>query len=542
MQSQTIKWKLILLSGSLMVTIALVGMISFYGNLRLSSLLRSAGSTYLPAVRLMGEIDMYHDGLRGIVYNSIVASTEGTDQERTEMSEEVTAMSSNLGKLMKELLELEISEKSLSLIKLSEPEIENYVKEAQEIVALASKKQTSKALNKISDFKKAFHQLEEKLNKLSSALEDEGMEKKAEGALFSQKMTMLNLVLIIVGLAGGALVSFFVSRSLIRQLEQIVTQLTKTSGGLSHAFQALDSSAAHLASATSTQVSSLQATSSALTEISSMVSSTSSNASLAADSISQSKAKAQEGQMAIQSLLKSVQDFTQTNQKLFDQMSQSNQQLTEISSVIEKIDSKTKVIHEIVFQTKLLSFNASVEAARAGEHGKGFSVVAEEVGNLARMSGGAALEISNLLSESVTRVNDIVSTSEKKVEELLKVARERIQANESVARNCNTILSDLFSNIENIAKLSTEIAAATREQSTGVDEISKAVDQLDSVSLSVREASTSLTASADELKENSQATEDLVKRLVGLIGGASRNSKVENPSPGVSENETQIAS
>ena len=74
--------------------------------------------------------------------------------------------------------------------------------------------------------------------------------------------------------------------------------------------------------------------------------------------------------------------------------------------LISEIGNKTKVINDIVFQTKLLSFNASVEAARAGEHGKGFSVVAEEVGNLAHMSGNSAKEITQLLESSINRVNN----------------------------------------------------------------------------------------------------------------------------------------
>lgn len=77
----------------------------------------------------------------------------------------------------------------------------------------------------------------------------------------------------------------------------------------------------------------------------------------------------------------------------------SNKKITEITKVISEVAAKTQVINEIVFKTKLLSFNASVEAARAGDQGRGFSVVAEEVGNLAKMSGDAAKEISNITEE-----------------------------------------------------------------------------------------------------------------------------------------------
>ncbi|NCQ16281.1 chemotaxis protein, partial [Candidatus Falkowbacteria bacterium] len=73
-----------------------------------------------------------------------------------------------------------------------------------------------------------------------------------------------------------------------------------------------------------------------------------------------------------------------------DRISESNQDIASLVFAIEEIAEKTKIIDDIVFQTKILSFNASVEAERAGEFGRGFSVVAQEVSNLAKMSGRAS--------------------------------------------------------------------------------------------------------------------------------------------------------
>ncbi len=78
--------------------------------------------------------------------------------------------------------------------------------------------------------------------------------------------------------------------------------------------------------------------------------------------------------------------------------------------IIEDIGKETKAIHAIVFETKMLSFNASIEAARAGDHGAGFSVVAQEINSLAEMSGTAAHAIHRLLDESLGRANAIVAS------------------------------------------------------------------------------------------------------------------------------------
>jgi methyl-accepting chemotaxis protein len=93
-----------------------------------------------------------------------------------------------------------------------------------------------------------------------------------------------------------------------------------------------------------------------------------------------------------------------SNQEFFEEINASNEELRIIINIISDISEKTKVINDIVFQTRLLSFNASVEAARAGEHGKGFAVVAEEIGKLASVSGNSAKEINDILGHATTQV------------------------------------------------------------------------------------------------------------------------------------------
>ncbi len=94
--------------------------------------------------------------------------------------------------------------------------------------------------------------------------------------------------------------------------------------------------------------------------------------------------------------------------------------------IIEGIQVKSQVISDIVFQTRLLSFNASVEAARAGEHGKGFAVVAEEVGNLAQSSGQANREISAMLNSSIDDVRRIASSTRQMLDASSKSSTQKV--------------------------------------------------------------------------------------------------------------------
>ena len=129
----------------------------------------------------------------------------------------------------------------------------------------------------------------------------------------------------------------------------------------------------------------------------------------------------------------------------------------EISHSSKRITEIIGVIDEIAFQTNLLALNASVEAARAGEQGRGFAVVAAEVRSLAQRSTAAAKEIKVLIQDSVA-----------KVEEGMRSANESGEA-----------LQEMVSAVKGVDDIIAEIAAASREQSSGIEQVNKAVSQMD---------------------------------------------------------------
>jgi methyl-accepting chemotaxis protein len=218
-------------------------------------------------------------------------------------------------------------------------------------------------------------------------------------------------------------------------------------------------------------------------------------------------------------MVQSIDEIGISNENIMKQVDESNAQISEIVKVIADIGTKTKVINDIVFQTKLLSFNASVEAARAGEHGKGFAVVAEEVGNLAMMSGNAAKEINSMLDESARRVEAIVTETKTKVNHLIAQGKNKIDNGAHTARDCGAVLEQIVLGVESTVQMAKEISSASQEQDQGVREITKAMSQLEQVTQMNAASSQQASTSAEELSSHATSLKSLVHVLLEAVDG-----------------------
>src|SRR6185437_478500 len=186
---------------------------------------------------------------------------------------------------------------------------------------------------------------------------------------------------------------------------------------------------------------------------------------------------------------------------------QATKKLETIREVVRQIEEKTKIINDIVFQTKLLSFNASIEAARAGEQGKGFAVVAEEIGELARLSGGASREIHRLLDESNQRVEFTIQETETKAE-----------AGQTVSAICASVFHKIADNIEELDKMMASISTAAQEQEQGIRHTAQAMDSLSAVTTRNTQLAQQALNFAAFLQAQSESLRQNVSILESVIG------------------------
>lgn len=341
--------------------------------------------------------------------------------------------------------------------------------------------------------------------------------KKAEEE-YNDARTMV-IVISLLALALGLGLATYVLKAVAKSIDEVVNVLTEGSAQVTTAAQTIASSSEELSQATTEQAASLEETASSIEEMNSMVQKNADNAKRTSELACSSSESAEKGKNVVKDMIRAIDDINESNNTIKMQIDESNQKISDIVLVIAEIGNKTKVINDIVFQTKLLSFNASVEAARAGEHGKGFAVVAEEVGNLAEMSGNAAKEITALLDGSIQKVEGIVNDTKSKVTTLIHDGHSKIDAGIRIAHECESVLSEIVDNVSSVTQMANEISTACQEQATGVHEITKAMSQLDQVTQANATTSEEVASSAEELSGQAESLRSAVRVLVKTIHG-----------------------
>ncbi len=271
------------------------------------------------------------------------------------------------------------------------------------------------------------------------------------------------------------------------------------------------------------QAAAIQETVATLEEIKQMMNRSLQNTEQSLQRSQDSRTVATEGKRTIELMIKAINMIDESNKEIMNRMSDSNHEIQKIVSVIKEISEKTQVINDIVFQTKLLSFNASVEAARAGEHGKGFSVVAEEVGNLAEMSGGAAKEIENLLKNSVSQVESIVDTTQKSIDHMVKISSEKIDTGVKIAHECDEALDNIVVNVASVDSMLNEISQASAEQVEAVRNISTAMTEIEETTQSNSIVAKQSSESADSLLSQSKHLDSAVQKLDKILLGVTND-------------------
>ncbi|MFY2941664.1 methyl-accepting chemotaxis protein [Achromobacter xylosoxidans] len=225
-----------------------------------------------------------------------------------------------------------------------------------------------------------------------------------------------------------------------------------------------------LSSRTEEQAASLEETAASMEELASTVKQNADNARQANQLAASASEVAQRGGAVVSAVVSTMGDISASSRK--------------ISEIVSVIDG-------IAFQTNILALNAAVEAARAGEQGKGFAVVAGEVRSLAQRSAQAAREVKALIEASVSKVAEGANHAE----------------------NAGTTMQDVVASVKRVTDIMGEIAAASQEQASGIEQVNRAVSQMDEVTQQNAALVEEAAAAAGSMQDQAHA----LVRAVGVF-------------------------
>jgi methyl-accepting chemotaxis protein len=268
-----------------------------------------------------------------------------------------------------------------------------------------------------------------------------------------------------------------------KALHEAIAQVAEAVDQVSTASSQIARSSQQVAEGAAEQASSLEETSSSLEEISSMTKQNADNTQKARALAEATRGAAETG--------------TTSMSKMLESMSRIKRSAESTAQII-------KDINEIAFQTNLLALNAAVEAARAGEAGRGFAVVAEEVRSLAQRAKEAA----------------------KKTEELIEQSVSLAEEGELITGDVNGNLTEISTSVGKVTEIVAEVAAASQEQTRGVDQVSQAVTAMDKVVQQAAANSEESSSAAEELAAQAHELAGMVARFkLSRAHGARRDLK-----------------
>ena len=273
-----------------------------------------------------------------------------------------------------------------------------------------------------------------------------------------------------IGIVFTCLLNYFVTRTLSASLKKVIGGLSGVSDQLVTTSTQVSKASQSMADGTSDQAASIEETSSTMEEMSSKIK-TNSDHAVHADGLMR------ETRQVVSQAGKSMGDLTQSMEAI-------THASNEASNIIKTID-------EIAFQTNLLALNAAVEAARAGEAGASFAVVADEVRNLALRAAQAAKDTSQLIEETLTKVDD----------------------GATIVSATNSAFNKVEEKSKTVGELITQISEASTEQSNGINMVNQAISAMDQV---VQASAATAEESAATAHELGTHAEQLRVHMLGL--------------------------
>ena len=448
----------------LLVLMSVMGVVSIWKLSSLNANSSELAGNWMPATNRANKLNTNKSDYRIREFRHVYSNTE---EEMAFCEKEMAALQGEFEQNLEKLVELCSSDEEKQTLDGLTAAWKEYLAEHEKVMVISRelKNEEAAALLKGRSF-----DVYSELSKLADkevGINVAGGETEVTAAKAAYATgRMVTLIVLGVNIVLGLGLATWIARWFTRA----IVDVDDISNSVASASQQLAAASEQLSSGAQQSASSLEETASSLEEITATVRQNADNADQANQLANSSRETAEKGGAVVAQAVDAMGEINRSSRKIAD--------------IITTID-------EIAFQTNLLALNAAVEAARAGEQGRGFAVVAGEVRNLAQRSASAAREIKGLIEDSV----------------------QKVETGSELVNKSGETLGAIVTSVKRVTDIVAEIAAASREQTVGIEQINKAVAQMDQVTQSNASQTEEMSGTAVALSGQAEQLQTVVAQF-----------------------------
>ncbi|HUB78200.1 MAG TPA: methyl-accepting chemotaxis protein [Bryobacteraceae bacterium] len=461
--------------GAMLALVLLTGGGALVVTRDLNNDLNRAASVIAREQYLAGEVSAGTSAMAKCEQGTVLAEMLSNKERSRQYQEEFQTHADNLHKSLNELVQLTKGGEAETTVKSLDQQTSLVL---QAHMSLSQAVATDKMDQALDIFNGKVLPRVDEIDKAATSLVDQENRELAAASVASQarswRVTALVAAFTLLGLGVGIVV-FMIVRHATRSLKGLSAKIAESATHVASAAKQVSSASQSLAQGASQQAASLEETSASTEEIVSITHKNADHASEVAD------------------LMQKTEQASIESDRTLDRMVE---QMKEIDGSSHKIARIIKVIDEIAFQTNILALNAAVEAARAGEAGLGFAVVADEVRNLAQRCAQAARDTAALIEESIATAAD----GNAKLDQMAGAVRSMTQ---SAVR---------------VKALVDQVNLGSQEQSRGMEQISRAIIQMEQVTQRTAAGAEQSASAGTELDAHASTLRDLVHEMREMVG------------------------